>query len=50
VVALNLGEEPAAVEVPAGRVLVATERGREGIVVGGAVGLAGNEGVVIEQT
>jgi glycosidase len=50
VVALNLGEEPAVVEVPSGRVLVATDRGREGIVVSGAVDLAGNEGVVIEQS
>ena len=36
--------------IACGKVLVATDRGREGIVVSGAVELAGNEGVVIEQS
>ncbi len=48
VVALNLAGEAAIVEVPQGRVIVATDPEREGTSVSGPTELAGNEGLVIE--
>ncbi len=48
VVALNMAERTAVVEVPQGRVIVATDPEREGTSVSGPTELAGNEGLVIE--
>ena len=48
VVALNLGGDVTAIDLPAGTVLVATDPGAEGKPVSGPIELAGNEGVVIE--
>ena len=50
VVALNLAEETTVVEVPGGRVIVATIPRREGTSVSGPTELAGNEGLVVELT
>ena len=46
-VAMNLGGEPHAAELQAGRVVLSTEGGRAGEAVGGAVALRGGEGLVV---
>jgi alpha-glucosidase len=49
-VALNLGSEPRAIELPgpAGRVLLSTALDRDGEPVQGSIGLRGDEGVILE--
>ena len=47
-VAVNLGEAAVVVEGLVGRVLVGTDRGRDGSEVAGEVELAPGEGVVVE--
>ncbi|WEX09535.1 alpha-amylase family glycosyl hydrolase [Chelativorans sp. AA-79] len=49
-VALNLGAEPAALELPGPcRILVSTENRKEGEPIAGKLDLAGNEGVLAEM-
>jgi hypothetical protein len=45
---VNLGEAPVVIEGLAGRVLVGTDRGRDGSEVPGALRLAPGEGAVLE--
>lgn len=47
-VAVNLSEEAVAVDVPAGHVAIATDRGRDGEAIGGAIDLGPWQGVVVE--
>jgi alpha-glucosidase len=49
VVALNLGDETATLEQARGRIVIATERGRDGERVGEALRLAPWQGVIVER-
>ena len=50
VVAVNLSEAPVTVDGPAGRVVIATDRGRDGETVDGALALGPYEAVVVERS